>query len=86
MIKFISDRKTRSDGTLEPCLLAGYRTAPLIIRTLEGERIAEILPSSPWTHEKLLELGPGLEVMFSEQIKKGVDAYLGKQWVGSTEI
>ncbi len=86
MLKFITDRQTRRDGTLEPCLLTGRRLAPLVIRTLEGEKIAEVLPVGPWTHDKLTELGPGLEAMFADQLKHGADAYLGGEWVGSTEV
>lgn len=86
MLTFITDRQTRRDGSLEPCLLTGRRLAPLTIYTLEGEQIAEIVPSDPWTHDKLTDLGAELGVMFFEQFKHGADAYIGGQWVGGTEV
>lgn len=86
MLTFITDRQTRRDGSLEPCLLADRREAPLLIRTLEGEKIAEILPSAPWTHERLTELAPYLMAMYADQLKQGADAYIGGLWVGSTEV
>jgi len=86
MLTFITDRQTRRDGTQERDLLTGRRLAPLVIRSLEGEKIAEVLPSGPWTHDTLTGLVPGLEAMFADQLKQGADAYLGGQWVGGTEV
>ena len=86
MLTFVTDRKTRADGSLEPCLLNGRRLSPLVIRTMEGDEIAQVLPSGPWTHDALMALVPGLEAMYGAQLREGADAYLGDQWVGSTEV
>lgn len=86
MLTFVTDRQTRRDGSLEPDLLAGHRLAPLRIVTLDGVPITQVLPESPWTHGRLTDLVPGLLTMFGAQLEQGADAYLGSQWVGSTEV
>lgn len=86
MLTFITDQQKRADGTVEPSLLAHVSMAPLHVRTLEGEKIADVLPSGPWSHEKLVELAPGLEAAFGEQLALGADAFVGNVWVGSTEV
>lgn len=65
----------------EPCVLKGNTMKTLYIRSLSGEILKEFNPTSPWTHESLINLDleniPGIEY--------GADAYLGNEWIGSTE-
>lgn len=67
----------------EPCIIQGFSNEALIIRDLDDNEIATILPTSgPWTHEKLVSLDLTL---FQEVIAEGANAFLGVQWIGSTE-
>lgn len=67
----------------EPCVIAGFETEPLIFQDLDGEHIAT-LPclDGHWTHAKILALDL---TPFQEKLRQGADAFLGKQWIGSTE-
>ncbi|MDG2713689.1 hypothetical protein P7M00_25175, partial [Vibrio parahaemolyticus] len=75
-IKFVTDQRPG-----EPDILAGNEQSDLILTDLEGKELKRIKPTAPWTHETLSML-----TISSEWARMGVEAYLGKQWVGSTEV
>lgn len=86
-VRMIADRNVRRDGTLEPDLLAGRRLMPLEFRTLDGEWITTVLPSKPWEQVSLQQVAEGVALMFPDQHNMdGANAYLGSQWIGSTEV
>lgn len=68
----------------EPCIIEGHERAPLIIKTMEGEEVLRLAPIQPWTHERLI--GLPLQDLLGEALDGGANAYLGEQWVGSTEV
>jgi len=86
LIRFITDRRVKSDGILEPDILEGYDTEQLRIETLEGEELVAVSPRRPWTHDDLTNMLPALEYILGDRLQAGVNAYLGEQWVGSTEV
>jgi len=51
---------------------------------MEGEELLKLVPEQPWTHERLVALP--LQDLLGEALEGGADAYLGEQWVGSTEV
>lgn len=73
-IIFITDvRKGEAD------ILQSVASQPLIIRDSNKEVICEIAaPADGWTHEKLCCVEFNTDEI--------ADAYLGEQWVGSTEV
>lgn len=81
-IKFVTDQWPG-----EPDILAGHQLEPLTIQDLDRTKVLlRVLPSGPWTHEALEETGRGIEQMLPQEVAEGVDAFLGTQWVGSTEV
>lgn len=81
-ITFVTDQRPG-----EPDILQGVQLQPLLIRSIDSSQVLlRVLPSGPWTHEALVETGRGIEQMLSADIERGVNAYLGSQWVGSTEV
>lgn len=64
----------------EECIIKGYENEPLIIRDLDGHVLTTINPTGPWTHDKLASLD-----LSHVNLLYGADAFLGDQWVGSTE-
>ncbi|HEY3983488.1 hypothetical protein [Cedecea sp.] len=65
----------------EPDLLIGNENYPLTVQNLAGNVLARISPDSTgWTHHKLLALD------IDSIAPEGWDAYLGAEWVGSSEI
>ncbi|EGR0468618.1 hypothetical protein BC355_17615 [Vibrio cholerae] len=81
MLVFITD--TQSNRT-EPDILADVRFKRLIIVSLEGQFLSAYnAPRQGWTHHILESLAHS----FPNQWEIcGADAYIGEQWVGSTEI
>ncbi|SEJ37607.1 5'-deoxynucleotidase [Azotobacter beijerinckii] len=79
MITFVTDRRPG-----EPCIIQGHEQAPLVIKTMEGDELLRLAPTQPWTHERLVSLP--LQELLGEALEGGADAYLGEQWVGSTEV
>lgn len=66
----------------EPDLLKGYENDVLLIVDLNGEKVSEINPPKDgWTHDLLENVS-----ILSETYSLGCDFYLGKNWIGSTEI
>lgn len=64
----------------EECIISGSENEPLIIRSLDGDLITTVLPEGSWTHEKLMSVD-----LSDLDLTQGADAFLGDQWVGSTE-
>lgn len=79
MLYFVTDCRPG-----EPCIIQGHERAPLVIKTMEGEELLRLAPIQPWTHERLI--GLPLQDLLGEALERGADAYLGEQWVGSTEV
>lgn len=84
MIKFVTD--TRRGETPFPVEVF---SANLLITDLEGVGMFSIsAPDDGWTHAKLealaIELDNDDRLGMMRNI--GFDAYLGNQWVGSTEV
>ncbi|SEJ06718.1 5'-deoxynucleotidase [Azotobacter beijerinckii] len=79
MITFVTDRRPG-----EPCIIQGHEHDPLVIKNLLGEELPKLAPPQPWTHERLESLP--LQSLMGEWLERGADAYLGEQWVGSTEV
>lgn len=81
-IKFVTDQWFG-----EPDILSGNQLEPLTIQDLDRTKVLlSVLPSGPWTHEALVVTGRGIEELLSQEVAEGVDAFLGTQWVGSTEV
>ena len=65
----------------EPDLLIGHEYCPLWIIDLQGELMAlYCAPNGGWTHDAL-EC-----VDYFSVSPDGWEAYLGKQWIGSSEV
>ncbi|MDC5708415.1 hypothetical protein [Vibrio europaeus] len=65
----------------EPDLLVGYAHHDLVIKNMDGEQCLSVkAPQSGWTHD-LLE-----QYDYDAVAKEGWDAYLGNQWIGSSEV
>ena len=79
MLYFVTDCRPG-----EPCIIQGHERAPLIVKSLLGEELLKLVPEQPWTHERLIALP--LQELLGEALEGGADAYLGEQWVGSTEV
>lgn len=74
-IKYITDQRPR-----EPDLLVGSEHAALDIRDLNGQLLLNVsAPLTGWTHASLSEIQP-------PEAEEGADAYLGGNWIGSTEV
>lgn len=81
-ITFVTDQRPG-----EPDLLSGHQLEALTIMDLDRSKVLlRILPSGPWTHEALVETGDGIAQMLPQEIENGVEAFLGSQWVGGTEV
>lgn len=79
MVTFVTDCRPG-----EPCIIEGHERDPLIIKSLDGEELLKLAPTQPWTHERLI--GLPLQELLGKTLEGGADAYLGEQWVGSTEV
>lgn len=77
MITFITDQRPG-----EPDILAPVKFSDLLILDLDGRSLASVAaPVGGWTHEILSRQCANLV-----DDANGVEAFLGDQWVGSTEI
>ncbi|EOW6411049.1 MULTISPECIES: hypothetical protein [Cronobacter] len=75
MITYITDQHNG-----EADILASHQSEILILRNLEGSELLRVTaPETGWTHEALCAIQP-------VESEEGADAYLGEQWVGSTEV
>ncbi|MCG3740697.1 hypothetical protein [Vibrio cincinnatiensis] len=64
----------------EPDLLVGFDRQPLIVKNLDGKEIHRIdAPGDGWSHDVL-------ESIDFYCISPQWDAYLGEQWIGSSEV
>ncbi|OEF63577.1 hypothetical protein OAA_13915 [Vibrio cyclitrophicus 1F175] len=80
MIKFITDIKHPD----EPDILTPYKRKPLLIISLEGQLLQRFEPPlDGWTHDALCAVNESCSSSINDL---GADAFLGKQWVGSTEV
>ncbi|MEZ9360274.1 hypothetical protein AB4175_10365 [Vibrio cyclitrophicus] len=71
----------RSLSPAEPDLMEGHALALLRVVSLEGEEVVQYkAPKGGWTHDALECVD-----YFSVSLD-GWDAYLGEQWIGSSEI
>lgn len=70
---------SRPHNTAEPDLLKGFEHKPLRFVSAEGREISvKYPPPTGWTHDRLEQ---------AEQPKgRSWDAFLGTQWIGSSEI
>ncbi|PYD36569.1 hypothetical protein [Serratia plymuthica] len=65
----------------EPDLLIGNENKPLKIQDLSGKVLNSITPDGRgWTHAQLLAIN------IDSMAPEGWDAYLGDEWIGSSEI
>lgn len=72
---------SRSLDADEPDLLLGYEHCSLRILDLDGEeQVCYAAPKQGWTHESLES------VDYHSVSPNGWDAYLGQQWIGSSEV
>ncbi len=71
----------RSLSPAEPDLMEGRTLDPLRILSLEGVEVVQYhAPKEGWTHDAL-EC-----VDYYSVSPDGWDAYLGEQWIGSSEV
>ncbi len=80
MIHFITEELSSK----EPNILTDVKFNALLIMSLEGQYLARFdAPTTGWTHQSLCNINMLFE---SAWAYCGVDAYLGNQWVGSSEV
>ncbi|MGR6831174.1 hypothetical protein [Aliivibrio wodanis] len=80
MITFVTDQLSPK----EPDILTTVKFNSLLIMSLEGQYLARFhAPITGWTHQALCNMNTLFE---SAWAYCGVDAYLGNQWVGSSEV
>lgn len=71
-------------GCAEPDILMPGRGQPLLIKNLEGDLLQTIpAPELGWSHRQLMDETSKLSAQFTNQ---GADAFLGSEWIGSTEV
>lgn len=64
----------------EPDLLVGYEHQALVIKDMDEKEIHRMdAPKDGWSHDKL-------ETIDYDSISPEWDAYLGNQWIGSSEV
>lgn len=80
MLTFVTDQRPG-----EPCIIKGNALSPLQLKSLDDMVLAVLLPEEPWTHERLASL-PMEIILGKEVLLGGVNAFLGDQWVGGTEV
>lgn len=72
---------SRTANETEKDLLIGFENEPLTIKCMDDKADVVIEPANGfWTHEAL-EL-----IDYNKHSPFGWDAYLGDQWIGSSEI
>ncbi|PXW47909.1 hypothetical protein DFO55_1451 [Grimontella sp. AG753] len=75
MLTYITDRKAG-----EPDILTPLKHYPLVIRSLDGEKLhMQAAPVQGWTHDTLTAVQP-------QRVNEGAEAYLNEHWIGSTEV
>ncbi|EOG8381080.1 MULTISPECIES: hypothetical protein [Pseudomonas] len=67
----------------EPNIISGSEHQPLEIRSLTGSIIKQLqAPATGWSHDSLIEVAARQHELYRD----GADAYLGNEWIGSTEV
>lgn len=75
-VTFVTDVR---DG--EPDILSGYEFEDLVFVDYGGREVFRVGPDGCWTHGQLEQLR--VPARFEDEC---LDAFLGEQWVGSTEV
>ncbi|MCA8143576.1 hypothetical protein [Burkholderia multivorans] len=70
----------------EPDLLTGNEREPLFIRALGGQATLRIAPAQAWTHYALDAVAEREDVIAFVKVNFGADAFLGRRWIGSSEV
>lgn len=79
MITFITDCRGESEREILP----GVAACPLVIKSLQGEHLlASPAPLGGWTHQGLCDFAHSIAQITAD----GADAFVGAEWVGSTEV
>lgn len=81
----LTERRLRTDGTLEPDLIAGRENAPLVFLSLDETEITTLLPLQGWTRAKINAAALQVLYKFPDAVACGASAYLGGGFIGSTE-
>ena len=71
----------RRDGTI-----AADLTRPLIVRDLVGNSLFEVATDGEWTLERIVQLLGEERACRSVSEAFGADAFIGPEWIGSTEV
>lgn len=69
----------------EKPLLDEKSLQPLVFKNEDGEIVATVTTETAWTHQRLIELNQD-EILGDHQHRSAINAYIGEQWVGSTEV
>jgi len=77
MIKFVVDQAS-------PAPLEGLDMKPLFVRDLDGNLLFSMTPTQPWTIERLDFITS--QNLVEDALEEGADAFLGDEWIGSTEV
>jgi len=79
LITFITDRRGESEPEILPRIAAG----PLVIKNLQGKHLLAFpAPAGGWTHKGLCGVAQTIDPLTAD----GADAFVGDDWVGSTEV
>lgn len=70
----------------ETDLLHWNEREPLFLRDLAGQATLRIDPAAAWTHDSLEAAVKREDVKSFAKEHFGADAYLGGQWIGSSEV
>lgn len=83
MITLITDVNAGEPGVLTPDAIR----RPLVITDLDGKPLHDIpAPPDGWSHRNLTKSIMRLSVARPSLDEEGANAFLGKDWIGSTEI
>lgn len=77
---FVTDIKGNEVQIIEPNCMD-----TLFFKNLDGDVRTSVIPTLPWTHEILASLDL-CALLGDDYLLVGYDAYLGHDWVGSTEV
>jgi hypothetical protein len=67
-------------------LLVGNEAEPLFLRDLSGRKTLRVDAAPRWSHETLDAVVLRADVVEFVKSNYGADAFLGGQWIGSSEI
>ena len=66
----------------ETDIIKRVENSPLTVRDFDGNTVVVIMPTSPWSHSKLMALVDSVNIIAGS----AWDAWLGDTFVGSSEI